>query len=51
MIPSAKDINTATQSEIGSFQDDRISKKIILTDEDNKTYEKWEFISKRSFQE
>ena len=51
MKPSAKDINTATQSEIGSFQDDRISKKIILTDEDHKTYEKWEFISKRSFQE
>lgn len=51
MKPSAKDINTATQSEIGSFQDEKISKKLVLTDEDHKTYEKWEFISKRSFQE
>ena len=47
----AKDINTATQSEIGSFDDDKNSKKIVLTDEDQKTYEKWDFISKRSFQE
>ena len=50
MKPS-RDINTATQSEIGSFNDDKASKKIVLTDEDQKTYEKWEFISKRSFQE
>ena len=51
MKPSAKDINTATQSEIGSFQDEKISKKLILTEDDHKTYEKWEFLSKRSFQE
>lgn len=51
MKPSAKDINTATQSEIGSFQDEKISKKLILTEEDHKTYEKWDFLSKRSFQE
>jgi hypothetical protein len=51
MKPSAKDINTATQSEIGSFQDEKISKKLILSEDDHKTYEKWEFLSKRSFQE
>lgn len=51
MKPSAKDINTATQSEIGSFQDEKISKKLILTEEDHKMYEKWDFLSKRSFQE
>lgn len=51
MKPSAKDINTATQSEIGSFQDEKVSKKLLLTEEDHKTYDKWEFISKRSFQE
>jgi beta-adrenergic-receptor kinase len=50
MKPS-KDINTATQSEIGTFADDKASRKIVLTEEDQKTYEKWEFISKRSFQE
>ena len=51
MKPSAKDINTATQSEIGSFQDEKISKKLILTEDDHKLYEKWDFLSKRSFQE
>jgi hypothetical protein len=51
MKPSAKDINTATQSEIGSFQDEKISKKLILTEDDHKMYEKWDFLSKRSFQE
>ena len=51
MKPSAKDINTATQSEIGSFQDEKVSKKLLLTEEDQKTYENWEFLSKRSFQE
>jgi hypothetical protein len=50
MKPS-RDINTATQSEIGTFADDNVSKKLVLTPEDHKTYEKWEFISKRSFQE
>jgi hypothetical protein len=35
----------------GSFTDEKLSKKFILTEEDHKTYEKWEFISKRSFQE
>ena len=51
MKPSAKDINTATQSEIGSFQDEKVSKKLILTEDDHKMYEKWDFLSKRSFQE
>ena len=51
MKPSAKDINTATQSEIGSFQDERVSRRILLTDDDQRTYEKWEFLSKPSFQE
>ena len=51
MKPSAKDINTATQSEIGSFQDEKVSKKLVLTEDDHKMYEKWDFLSKRSFQE
>ena len=46
-----KDINMATQSEIGIFADEKDSRKIILTEEDQKNYEQWEFISKRSFQE
>jgi len=46
-----KDINMATQSEIGIFADEKDSRKIVLTEDDQKNYEQWEFISKRSFQE
>lgn len=47
----AKDINMATQSEIGSFSDEKASKKIVLTEEDHKVYEKWHFISSRAYEE
>jgi serine/threonine protein kinase len=49
-LKPSKDINMATQSEIGAF-DDKESKNIKVTEEDHKIFEKWEFISKRSFQE
>jgi len=54
MIPPSKppkDINMATQSEIGAFADDKQSKKVELTDADQKFYEGWEFVSNRAFQE
>eukprot|EP00607_Mallomonas_marina_P011241 CAMPEP_0182416120 /NCGR_PEP_ID=MMETSP1167-20130531/234_1 /TAXON_ID=2988 /ORGANISM="Mallomonas Sp, Strain CCMP3275" /LENGTH=328 /DNA_ID=CAMNT_0024588561 /DNA_START=977 /DNA_END=1963 /DNA_ORIENTATION=- len=46
-----KDINMATQSEIGAFADDKQSKKIELTEADQKNYDGWEFVSQRAFQE
>jgi beta-adrenergic-receptor kinase len=49
-VPS-KDINMATQSEIGTFSDEKSFKKVDLTDEDHKVYEKWDFISLKSFQD
>jgi len=50
MVP-AKDINMATQAEIGSFSDDKQSKKVVLTEADHKQYENWQFTSARAFQE
>jgi beta-adrenergic-receptor kinase len=46
-----RDINMATQSEIGSFADDKQSRKIVLTEADHRHYESWLFISTRAFQE
>ena len=47
----AKDINMATQSEIGTFADEKSFKKVDLTESDHKIYEKWDFMSIKSFQE
>lgn len=46
-----RDLNMPTQNEIGYFADDKLNKKIQLTEEDHSTYDNWEFISRRSFQE
>lgn len=46
----AKDINTATQSEIGAFADDRASQKISLVAEDHKHFTNWDFTSLPAFQ-
>jgi beta-adrenergic-receptor kinase len=50
-IKPNKDINMASQSDIGSFTDERESRKVVLTEADQKVFEKWQFISQRSFQE
>lgn len=50
MVPS-KDINMATQSEIGTFADEKAFKKVELTEDDHKIYNDWEFISAKQFQE
>jgi len=47
----ARDLNMPTQNEIGTFTDDKITRKLQLTCEDHSMYSNWEFISKRSFQE
>ena len=49
-VPS-KDINMATQSEIGTFSDEKSFRKVDMTEADHKIYEKWDFISTKSFQE
>lgn len=46
-----KDINMATQSEIGSFSDEGSSKKLALTEADHKHYDGFQFVSGSSFQE
>lgn len=40
----------ASQSEIGQFADEKQSNKLVLTEEDQKTYENWEFINMTSYQ-
>ena len=40
----------ATQSEIGQFADEKQSSKLVLTEEDQKIYEQWEFINMSSYQ-
>ncbi len=46
-----KDINVATQSEIGYFSDVKACKKVVLTADDHKQYEGWDFTSQSAFQE
>ena len=46
----ARDINMATQSEIGQFADEKLSNKIVLTEEDQKIYENWDFINVSAYQ-
>ena len=50
-IVPTKNINMATQSEIGTFSDIKSFKNIELNDFDNKLYDNWDFISIKSFQE
>ena len=41
----------ATQSEIGSFTDEKAAKKLELTEADQKLYAGWNFVSAKAFQE
>lgn len=45
-----KDINMATQAEIGAFSDQSLSGKIVLEKDDHKHFEDWEFVSMVAFQ-
>ena len=49
--PSAKDIYTLNESKLGLFVDEKASRKILLTEDDHKLYENWDFISHSSFEE
>ena len=49
--PSAKDIYTLNESKLGLFVDEKASRKIILTEDDHKLYENWDFVSHCSFEE
>ncbi|CAM9125538.1 unnamed protein product, partial [Ectocarpus fasciculatus] len=50
MVP-AKDLNMASQAEIGMFNDDKISKKIDLEERDHEVFDSWDFVNKKAFQE
>eukprot|EP01038_Epipyxis_sp_PR26KG_P014949 gene14949-20109_t len=50
-IQPQKDINTATQSEIGGFADVKELKKIKLEETDHAVYKNWDFIAINSYQE
>jgi serine/threonine protein kinase len=50
IIPT-KDINMQTQSEIGSFSDEKSAKQLDLNEQDHKHYEKWDYVSIKSFQQ
>jgi hypothetical protein len=47
----SKYIQSCIYKQIGTFTDDKITRKLQLTCEDHSMYSNWEFISKRSFQE
>ena len=49
--PSAKDIYTLNESKLGLFVDEKVSRQILLTEDDHKLYENWDFISHTSFEE
>lgn len=49
-VPRRDDINMATQSQIGAFDENLVS-KIALDEKDNKLYENWDFISETKYQE
>jgi len=46
-----KDINAASQSEIGHFTEDKKHKKVEITPEDHKIYQSWQYTNPNSFQE
>mmetsp|Transcript_1378 Transcript_1378/g.1868 ORF Transcript_1378/g.1868 Transcript_1378/m.1868 type:complete len:627 (-) Transcript_1378:303-2183(-) len=46
-----RDINAASQSEIGHFTEDRRTRKVELTQDDHNIYKGWEFTCPNSFQE
>jgi len=46
-----KDINAASQQEIGGFSDDKASRNAVLTSEDQAVYSDWDWTSPSAFQE
>jgi serine/threonine protein kinase len=50
MVPP-KDLNMASQAEIGMFSDDKVSRKVELNDTDQEAFGSWDFVNKLAFQE
>ena len=50
MVPP-KDLNMASQAEIGMFNDDNVSKKVDLEEKDQEVFDSWDFVNKKAFQE
>lgn len=45
----AKDVNAASQSEIGTFTEDKAYQETILTPEDDSKYKDWDWVNSRSY--
>lgn len=45
----AKDVNAATQSEIGNFVEDKKYQETVLTEEDEEHYKDWDWTNPRAF--
>lgn len=45
----AKDVNAASQSEIGTFAEDKAYQETVLSDKDNEVYKDWDWTNARSF--
>jgi serine/threonine protein kinase len=50
LVPN-RDLNMASQAEIGMFSDDKQSRKMDLTEADQAVFNKWIFVNKKAFQD
>ena len=44
-----RDVNAASQSEIGTFAEDKTFHETVLTDKDDAVYDKWNFTNSKAF--
>ena len=49
--PSAKDIFILNESKLGLYTDDKAYRKVILTEDDQKLYGKWAYVSHNCYEE
>lgn len=45
----AKDVNAASQSEIGTFAEDKKYQETVVTEEDEEVYKNWDWTNPRAF--
>lgn len=45
----AKDVNAASQSEIGNFAEDKVYQETIITENDDEVYKKWDWTNPRAY--
>ena len=49
-IRPSREINMASQSDIGFFPDEAEYKKVVLSDQDHAHFKDWEFVSSKNYQ-